>query len=206
MGRRMKPENRVSFNSCEEARASGYRACKICKPDGVNARPETLLITHYDSPLGRYILVSSKKGIVCIEPEERATTHLTRWKREGVQFQEGNGYNQQAATELDAYFTGKLCRFNIPLDLRGTDFQRRVWEVLQDIPYGETRSYGDVACTLGLPNASRAVGRANGANPISIVIPCHRVIGANGKLVGYGGGLHRKQALLDLEARVWKQT
>ncbi len=201
-GRRTKPENGRHFNSREEARASGYRACKICKPDGVDARPETLFITHYDSPLGRYILVSSKQGIVCIELEERATTYLTRWKREDVQFQEGDGYNQQTATQLDAYFTGKLRQFSVPLDLRGTDFQRRVWEVLRDIPYGETRSYGEVARTLGLPNASRAVGLANGANPISIIIPCHRVIGVNGKLVGYGGGLHRKQALLDLEARV----
>jgi len=202
----MKPENRRYFNSREEARASGYRACKICKPDGTDARPETLFITHYDSPLGRYILVSSKKGIVCVKPEEQATTYLARLKREDVQFQEGNGYNQQAATELDAYFARKLHQFSVFLDIRGTDFQRGVWEALRDIPYGETRSYGEVARALGHSTASRAVGLANGANPISIIIPCHRVIGANGKLVGYGGGLPRKQALLDLEVTVRKQT
>lgn len=201
----MKPENRVYFDSREEARVSGYRACKICRPDGSDARLAILFTAYYDSPLGKYILVSSKKGVVCVKPEEQATTHLTRWKREDVQFQEGNRYNQQAVAELDAYFARKLRQFSVFLDIHGTDFQRRVWAALQDIPYGETRSYGEIARALGHPTASRAVGLANGANPISIIIPCHRVIGANGKLVGYGGGLQKKRALLDLEARVRQQ-
>ena len=164
--------------------------------------PETFFVTRYNSLLGGYVLVSSQQGVVCVEPEDRAAPRLARWRREGIQIRDGNGHNREVARELDAYFVGKLRQFSVPLDLRGTDFQRRVWELLRDIPYGETRSYGQVACTLACPTASRAVGRANGSNPISIVVPCHRVIGADGKLIGYGGGLDRKQALLDLEARV----
>jgi len=201
-GRRTKPENRVCFDSREEAIANGYRACKICRPDGFDPKPEILFTTYYDSPLGRYILISSKKGVVCIEPAEQEITHITGWRRENIQFQEDNIYNQKVAAELDAYFKRKLRQFSVSLDIRGTEFQRRVWEALLNIPYGETRSYGEIARAIGHPAASRAVGLANGANPISIIIPCHRVIGANGKLVGYGGGLHRKQALLDLESSV----
>jgi len=201
-GRRTKPENRVCFDSCEEAIANGYRACRICRPDGFDPKPEILSTTYYDSPLGRYILVSSKKGVVCVEPVEQEIKHVTRWRKETTQFQEDNIYNEKVAAELDAYFKRELRQFNVSLDIRGTDFQQQVWEALLNIPYGETRSYGEIARVIGHPTAIRAVGLANGANPISIIIPCHRVIGANGKLVGYGGGLHRKQALLDLESGV----
>ena len=105
----------------------------------------------------------------------------------------------EAARQLHAYFAGRLRRFDLPLDLAGTGFRRRVWMELTRIPYGETRSYQDVARAVGAPNAVRAVGAANGANPVPIVIPCHRVIGAGGKLVGYGGGLPLKRRLLALE-------
>jgi methylated-DNA-[protein]-cysteine S-methyltransferase len=105
----------------------------------------------------------------------------------------------EAARQLRAYFAGELREFDLPLDLHGTDFQRRVWRELQRIPYGETRSYSQIAAAIGAPQAVRAVGAANGANPIPIVVPCHRVIGAGGKLVGYGGGLPLKQRLLALE-------
>ena len=101
--------------------------------------------------------------------------------------------------QLNAYFDGDRKDFDIPLDLRGTPFQERVWTVLRDIPYGETRSYMDQAIALGIPKAVRAVASANGDNRIAIMVPCHRVIGKNGTLVGYGGGLWRKQFLLDLE-------
>jgi methylated-DNA-[protein]-cysteine S-methyltransferase len=174
--------------------------CKICGPDGFDLKPEILSTTYYDSPLGRYILVSSKKGVVCIEPVEQEMKHIARWKRETIQLREDNTYNRMVAAELDAYFKKKLRQFSVCLDMRGTDFQHRVWHALRNIPYGETRTYGEIARAIGHPTAVRAVGLANGANPISIVIPCHRVIGANGQLVGYGGGLHRKQALLDLES------
>lgn len=137
-----------------------------------------------------------------VEPAEQEITYIAGWRRENIQFHEDNICNQKLAAELDAYFEKKLRHFSVSLDIRGTDFQHQVWDALLNIPYGETRSYGEIARAIGHPTASRAVGLANGANPISIIIPCHRVIGASGKLVGYGGGLHRKQALLDLESSV----
>lgn len=101
--------------------------------------------------------------------------------------------------QFAAYFAGRLRRFDLPLAATGTPFQQAVWQALCDIPYGETRSYGDIARAIGKPNAVRAVGAANGRNPLSIIIPCHRVIGQNGSLTGYAGGLPIKQALLTLE-------
>jgi methylated-DNA-[protein]-cysteine S-methyltransferase len=108
----------------------------------------------------------------------------------------------ESARQLRAYFAGDLRSFRVPLDPSGTVFQRRVWSELLNIPYGETRSYGQIAAAIGAPTAVRAVGAANGANPIPILVPCHRVIGSNGALMGYGGGLALKQRLLDLEAQV----
>ncbi|MEU7382910.1 MULTISPECIES: methylated-DNA--[protein]-cysteine S-methyltransferase [unclassified Streptomyces] len=105
----------------------------------------------------------------------------------------------EAVEQLDAYFGGELKEFTVPLRLHGTPFQRSVWDQLRKIPYGETRSYGDLATALGNPGASRAVGLANGKNPVGIIVPCHRVIGTGGSLTGYGGGLPRKQRLLDFE-------
>jgi len=162
--------------------------------------PETFFVSSYDSPLGTYTLVSSHRGVVRVGPEERTERHLTRWKRNGIRLEEGSEHNTALARELDAYFAGRLRQFTVPLDLRGTDFQLRVWERLCDIPYGETRSYGEVAQAVGKPKAVRAVGQANGRNPVSIIVPCHRVIGSDGGLTGYGGGLQRKKALLDLES------
>ncbi len=104
-----------------------------------------------------------------------------------------------AVDQLNAYFAGELIDFDVELDLRGTEFQQRVWKALLTIPYGETRSYGEIAEQIGAPGAARAVGLANGHNPVAIIVPCHRVIGASGHLTGYGGGLDRKQALLELE-------
>lgn len=113
-----------------------------------------------------------------------------------------DGAFRTAAAQLEAYFAGELTDFDLPLAPRGTPFQLRVWQALRDIPYGRTQSYGQLAARVGNPKASRAVGLANGRNPISIVVPCHRVIGAGGELTGYGGGLERKRQLLALEARV----
>jgi methylated-DNA-[protein]-cysteine S-methyltransferase len=104
-----------------------------------------------------------------------------------------------AVAQLDAYFAGDLREFDLELDMIGTDFQRRVWTALLTIPYGETRTYGEIAQQIGSTGASRAVGLANGHNPVGIIVPCHRVIGANGSLTGYGGGLDRKRQLLDME-------
>jgi methylated-DNA-[protein]-cysteine S-methyltransferase len=104
-----------------------------------------------------------------------------------------------AVEQLDAYFAGDLMTFDLDLDLNGTAFQRRVWEALTTIPYGETRSYGEIARQIDAPGAFRAVGLANGHNPIGIIVPCHRVIGSNGGLTGYGGGIDRKRMLLGME-------
>ena len=103
--------------------------------------------------------------------------------------------------QLDEYFAGERTEFDVPLDPVGTEFQLRAWAALRRIPYGETRSYGEQARTIGAPAAVRAVGAANGRNPISIIVPCHRVVGSNGSLTGFGGGLDAKRYLLDLEAR-----
>jgi len=114
------------------------------------------------------------------------------WERDDTAFPD-------AVEQLESYFAGELFDFDLDLEMVGTSFQRNVWLALLTIPYGETRSYGEIAAQIGSPSASRAVGLANGHNPIGIIVPCHRVIGANGSLTGYGGGLDRKRALLALE-------
>ena len=199
-GRRTKPENRVHFQSRDDAIAQGYRACKICKPDGSRPGIETLLVEPYSSPLGTYLIIASPRGIVCVEPEDQIGDRLARWERAGTQLESGHHqHTETMARELDAYFQGQLQEFSVPMDLRGTRFQMQVWEVLCRIPYGKTVTYGEVARSIGRPEAPRAVGHATGSNPVSIAVPCHRVLGANGSLTGYGGGLHRKDALLKLE-------
>jgi methylated-DNA-[protein]-cysteine S-methyltransferase len=110
-----------------------------------------------------------------------------------------NGIYQNVVEQLNSYFAGELTEFQLDLELVGTQFQRRVWSALQTIPYGETRTYGEIAAQIGSPTAARAVGMANGRNPIGIIVPCHRVIGSTGNLTGYGGGLDRKSVLLALE-------
>jgi O-6-methylguanine DNA methyltransferase len=197
----MKSENRIEFGSGEAVGPAGYRACKVCKPDDPSI-PEILYLRRYHSPLGGYLLTSSEQGVVCVKTEKQAAAWMAIWERTGIVFRDGGQYNDSLAGQLNAYFAGKLRRFEVPLDLRGTSFQQRVWKALCDIPYGETRSYRQIAEVVGLPNAARAVGRANATNPVAIVVPCHRVIGSNGALTGYGGGLHRKKALLELEGRV----
>jgi methylated-DNA-[protein]-cysteine S-methyltransferase len=122
----------------------------------------------------------------------------------GARGRENNSPNpvmREAIRQLQAYFAGELYAFDIPLEIVGTEFQKRVWSALRAIPYGETRSYSKIAGQIGAPRAVRAVGAANGRNPIPIIVPCHRVIGASGDLVGFGGGLPWKRLLLELEAR-----
>jgi methylated-DNA-[protein]-cysteine S-methyltransferase len=115
---------------------------------------------------------------------------------------DSNSLIAETARQLRAYFEGRLRQFDVPLDLQGTDFQKRVWRQLVTIPYGETRSYAQVAAAIGASRAVRATGAANGANPVPIIVPCHRVIGATGRLTGYGGGLPLKKRLLELEGAV----
>lgn len=119
--------------------------------------------------------------------------HESQWAKDGAPFND-------ACVQLDAYFAGELKEFDLPLMPKGTPFQESVWQALTEIPYGETWSYGQLAASIGKPKASRAVGAANGVNPIPVIIPCHRVIGASGKLTGFGGGIETKQFLLELES------
>ena len=124
------------------------------------------------------------------------------WSCRGLELDAGCALLDEAAEQIDAYFEGRLTRFDLPLDLSGTDFQLACWHALAEIPYGSTVSYGAQARRLGFgPDAARAVGAANGQNPVPIVLPCHRVVGADGSLTGFGGGLALKQALLEHEAR-----
>ncbi len=147
-----------------------------------------------DSPYGPLTLVATDgvlSGLYMADHRHRPPEE-TFGDRDDAHFKE-------AEEQLQAYFEGELKEFTLPFHLDGTPFQRTVWEQLLRIPYGETRSYGELADALGNPKASRAVGLANGRNPLSIIVPCHRVIGADGSLTGYGGGLSRKQRLLDFE-------
>jgi len=155
--------------------------------------------THFDSPVGRLMLASDGAGLRQInfaQNGQLASPELD-WTEDPTSLRE-------VVRQLHAYFAGKIEQFDLTLAPEGTEFQRRVWDELQTIPYGVTISYGDLARRIGNPNASRAVGLANGSNPIPIVIPCHRVIGSNGKLTGYGGGLPIKEKLLALERRQQK--
>ncbi|MEI9978535.1 MAG: methylated-DNA--[protein]-cysteine S-methyltransferase [Edaphobacter sp.] len=149
-----------------------------------------------DSPVGELKLVASDTGLVAILWEN---DDLRRVPLEDLAEAANHPILVQAEAELKDYFTGRKATFSLPLDIRGTSFQKQVWEALLGIPFGETRTYGDIARQLRNPAATRAVGAANGRNPISIVVPCHRVIGANGKLTGFAGGLEAKEHLLKLE-------
>jgi methylated-DNA-[protein]-cysteine S-methyltransferase len=150
------------------------------------------------SPVGKLKLVASRKGLAAI-----------LWERENprrvplgpMTEAPANKLLLEAERQLGAYFNGKLKRFTVPLDFKGTEFQKRVWKALLAIPFGETRTYAAIAEQLGKPEAARAVGAANGRNPISIIAPCHRLLGSSGKLTGCAGGLAAKRYLLALEGR-----
>jgi methylated-DNA-[protein]-cysteine S-methyltransferase len=150
--------------------------------------------TIVDSPVGPLLLAGTDTALHALHFADgrRPTTLDPEWTEDPRALRDVRG-------ELDAYFAGRLQRFTVPLAPAGTPFQLKVWTALRDIPYGQTISYGELAQRIGDPNAVRAVGAANGANPIAIIVPCHRVIGADGSLVGFGGGLPVKKALLALE-------
>src|SRR5271154_1380471 len=152
--------------------------------------------THYDGPLGTMLLAADERGLrlISFALGKRAERPQSGWRQDRAPFAE-------TIRQLRAYFDGELKNFDLPLSLEGTEFQLRVWKSLCAIPYGETISYGQLARLIGSPKAARAVGLANGSNPIPIIVPCHRVIGSNGSLVGYGGGLSNKKALLFLEKK-----
>jgi methylated-DNA-[protein]-cysteine S-methyltransferase len=146
-----------------------------------------------DSPIGPLMLAGDDVLTdVRMDAQSHPPADQGAWREDSTAFAD-------AVAQLAAYFAGELRDFDLDLRLEGTAFQRRVWAALRAIPYARTCSYGQLAADIGLPGAARAVGLANGRNPISIIVPCHRVIGANGTLTGYGGGLERKRHLLDLE-------
>jgi methylated-DNA-[protein]-cysteine S-methyltransferase len=161
---------------------------------------ETTRWHRVDSPLGELQLVGEGRALTRLEMSPRSIPA-------------GGSHDSDAfgdvEAQLDAYFAGELTEFDVPLAPAGSGFQLAVWAALTRIPYGETASYGEIAAEVGRPDAVRAVGSTNGRNPIAVIIPCHRVIGADGTLVGYGGGLPRKRLLLELEAehaapRLWR--
>ncbi|MDH1011209.1 methylated-DNA--[protein]-cysteine S-methyltransferase [Pseudomonas nicosulfuronedens] len=148
---------------------------------------------YHDSPTGRLLLAGDEGGLRMLYMDLEVR-HYPQ-----PDWQEGSPLLDDVARQLDEYFAGKRQRFDVKLNTGGTEFQRQVWQALLEIPYGYTTVYAELARRIGRPKAIRAVGAANGANPISIIVPCHRVIGSNGSLTGYAGGLPRKELLLRLE-------
>ena len=173
---------------------------------------ETLHSIIADSIVGPLFLAASHRGLVALEFDARLPGQQSvranpcdlRREKRGFVFADSPGRMSPYLSELEEYFAGKRREFTFPLDLRGTDFQIACWRALLAIPYGETRTYADVARAVGKPNAFRAVGMANNRNPIAIVVPCHRVIASDGTLCGYGGGLETKRKLLELEGSLTK--
>lgn len=160
---------------------------------------ETTPVSHVtvDSPVGPLRLVTDGEHLTGLFFAEHR--HAPEDFGPQIELAEAPQVLRDAQEQLGEYFAGERTTFDLPLAARGTDFQKRVWALLEQIPYGQTWSYGQLATELGQPGASRAVGLANGRNPISIVVPCHRVVGSTGAITGYGGGVERKQVLLDLE-------
>jgi methylated-DNA-[protein]-cysteine S-methyltransferase len=156
-----------------------------------------MLYTSFDSPIGELLAVGDGQALHGLYMQEGRTAISVRrgWELADEAFAE-------VRAQLAEYFAGERSVFDLPLEMTGSPFQRRVWRALQDIPYGKTTSYGEIARRIGPQADPRAVGQANGSNPIAVIVPCHRVIGADGSLTGYGGGLERKRLLLELEAGV----
>ena len=160
-----------------------------------------LIYTTIDSPIGELLLVGDGEQLRCLSMQggRRPMAVDPSWERRDDAF-------AAVRQQLNEYFDGGRSEFDVSLDLAGNPFELRVWEALCQIPYGETVSYGEIAREIGAPGAARAVGLANGRNPVAVIVPCHRVIGADGTLTGYGGGLERKRLLLDLESGVLPLT
>ena len=155
-----------------------------------------MFYTYHETPIGSLLLAGTDEGLALLGfPQGKMQRrHEPSWLENSVHF-------SKVKNQLDSYFAGALDSFSIALSPKGTNFQLEVWSALQQIPYGETWSYGQLANYIERPKASRAVGAANGVNPIPIIIPCHRVIGSTGKLTGFGGGIETKEFLLNLEAK-----
>lgn len=196
--RKPNEKNIVLFDTPEQAANAGYRPCKICmKPSN------TIQIQRYHSPCGD-LMLGSFEGKLCLcdwaVEKHRDVVDVRLRKILQADYEEkASDIIRETGKQLDEYFDGKRTVFDIPLLFVGTDFQKKVWHKLLEIPYGTTLSYRELATRLNMPKAVRAVANANGANAISILVPCHRVIGSDHSLTGYGGGLDAKKALLTLE-------
>ena len=164
---------------------------------------ETLHTAQFETPIGKVRIASTATGLAFVELPKASGYGLLGWIHHhlpDVRCIESERHNRAAIAQLSEYLEGERSEFDLPLDLRGTPFQLAVWAALQTIPFGEHRSYAEIATVVGRPKAVRAVGTANGANPCSLVVPCHRVINSGGKLGGYGGGLELKARLLAMES------
>lgn len=168
----------------------------------------TIWWSDVDTELGVFGLASSAHGLRALFLPDDAASHEAAFRRtfHGDDLRPDEGQNAGAELQLREYLAGERRVFELPLDPVGTAFQRQVWDALWDIPYGEVTSYGEIARRIGNPKSVRAVGAANGANPIAVILPCHRVIGSDGSLTGYGGGLPLKRKLLELEGVQLKNT
>jgi O-6-methylguanine DNA methyltransferase len=198
------PQN-VEFHATPwEALVAGFRPCRRCWPMGRPDESQSLTITRIETPLGTMVAAAVDQGLVVLDFADRraARTALRNAARrlKATPTIGRHPHLDTLRTQLDEYFAGARRAFDLPLAPRGTAFEESVWSWLRTIPPGQTRTYAEGASAVGRPQAVRAIGRANGANPLAIVVPCHRVIGSDGDLTGYGGGLWRKRVLLDLES------
>lgn len=198
---------RVAFDSGYES-SSGFRDAftrTFGAPPGRGRDATCIVSTIAPSPIGPLLLGATDDGVCLLEFADRRALkrqlETLRRRFDAAIVPGRHALLTRLTRELDAYFDGRLTRFTVPLSTRGTPFQERVWKAVGEIPYGETRSYEQIARAIGAPLSARPVGRANGDNRMALLIPCHRVVGASGQLTGYGGGLWRKKFLLDLELR-----
>lgn len=198
------PQN-VEFHATPwDALVAGFRPCRRCWPMGRSNGNQPLTVTRIDTPLGAMIAAAVDEGLVVLDfADRRAARTALRNASRRLRAMPTVGHDPHLdtlRTQLDEYFAGARTTFGLPLAPRGTAFEESVWSWLRTIPPGQTRTYAEGATAVGRPQAVRAIGRANGANPLAIIVPCHRVIGSDGDLTGYGGGLWRKRALLELES------
>ena len=195
------PRNVEYLPDAEAARAAGYRACLRCQPES----SVPVRLRQVDTPIGPMTIGATAEAVVLCDFTERPMmpVQLAATRRRIGPTSSGDApLLDRLERQLGEYFAGSRVRFDIPTLTPGSAFQERVWSELRRIPYGETISYRELALRVDAPQAPRAVGRANGSNRLAVIVPCHRVVAANGSLGGYGGGLSAKRLLLDLEARV----
>jgi O-6-methylguanine DNA methyltransferase len=195
------PKNVDYLPDAAAARAAGYRACLRCHPEAASS----VAVRQIETPIGPMTIGATDHAVVLADFTERrmmpAQLAAVR-RRFGPTVAGSSSLLDRAERQLREFFDGRRTGFELPIDLPGSAFQERVWTELQRIPYGATISYGELAARVGVPRASRAVGRANGSNRLAIIVPCHRVVASGGGLGGYGGGLPAKRLLLDLEQAV----